>query len=65
LPPNNSTDYVGAITKVSPPVSVSAMALAGVSLQDWVLILTAIYTVLQIGWFIYSHLIKKTPDGSR
>lgn len=32
--------------KAAPPVTVVGLSLAGVSLQDWVLIITLIYTVL-------------------
>lgn len=37
-----------ALGKASPPVAVSAATVAGLALQDWVLILTAIYTLLQL-----------------
>ncbi len=35
--------------KLSPSIGVAGVTLAGVHLQDWVLILTIIYTVLMIG----------------
>lgn len=38
---------VGA-AKTAPPVVVSAFALAGHPMQDWVLLATLVYTVLQI-----------------
>ncbi len=41
-------DLVAAAGKSAPPIAVSGLTVAGVSLQDWVLILTAIYTVIQI-----------------
>lgn len=47
--------------KASPPMTVTALALGGVTLQDWVFILTIIYTLLQLGWFIYSKFIRKAP----
>lgn len=37
-----------AAAKLSPSISVAGITLAGVHLQDWVLILTIIYTVLMI-----------------
>lgn len=40
-------EHVSEMTKVAPPVAVSGAALAGMSLQDWVLIATLIYTVVQ------------------
>lgn len=37
-----------AAAKASPPIAAASMTLAGYSLSDWVLLLTAIYTGLQI-----------------
>lgn len=40
---------VGAVTaKITPPVVVSGMVIAGYPLQDWLIVLTIIYTVIQI-----------------
>jgi hypothetical protein len=40
---------VGVVTaKVAPPVVVSGMVVAGYPLQDWLIVLTIIYTVIQI-----------------
>lgn len=40
---------VGTVTaKVTPPVVVSGMVIAGYPLQDWLIVLTIIYTVIQI-----------------
>ena len=39
----------GVVTaKVAPPVVVSGMVVAGYPLQDWLIVLTIIYTVIQI-----------------
>lgn len=45
-------EYVTAATKASPPIAVSFAAVAGVSLQDWVLLATLAYTLLQIALLI-------------
>ncbi len=53
---NNITDHsqhletgvTMAVAKVSPPVVVSGLTLGGVQLQDWLIIATIIYTVIQI-----------------
>lgn len=37
-----------AAAKVSPPVIVSGLTIAGVQLQDWLIIATLLYTVIQI-----------------
>lgn len=58
-------EIAGEITKAAPPVSITGLTLAGVQLSDWVLILTALYTILQIGWFVYSKFIRKEKDVSQ
>lgn len=50
-------------TFAAPPVSVTALTLAGIGLQDWVLILTLIYTVLQIGWFVFDKAVRARRKG--
>ena len=37
-----------AVAKVSPPVVVSCLTLGGVQLQDWLIMTTLLYTVIQI-----------------
>ena len=37
-----------AVAKTSPPVVVSGLTLAGVQLQDWLVLVTILYTVIQI-----------------
>ena len=37
-----------AAIKTSPPIIVTGMTLAGVQLQDWLIMATIIYTVIQI-----------------
>ena len=37
-----------AAIKTSPPVIVSGMTLAGIQLQDWLILATLLYTVIQI-----------------
>ena len=53
---NNITDHSQhlesglsmAAIKTSPPVIVSGLTLAGVQLQDWLILATILYTVIQI-----------------
>lgn len=47
------------IVKVSPPVAVSTFTLFGYPLQSWVLVLTAIYTLLQIYVLVSDKLLQK------
>lgn len=44
-----SSELIASVGKTAPPLTVSGIALAGVSLQDWVLIVTLAYTVFQFG----------------
>jgi hypothetical protein len=62
---STGNEIAGEITKAAPPVSVAGLGLAGVSLNQWVLIATLIYTVLQIVWFIYSKFIRGERNVSR
>lgn len=57
-------DHVMDVAKVSPPVTVSAFTLFGYPMQTWVLILTAIYTCLQIYVLIRDKLLNKDNKGS-
>lgn len=46
-----ATDFAHEVTKAAPPATVAATTLIGlIDWQVWVLILTALYLVLQIGW---------------
>lgn len=42
------TGVTMAVAKVSPPVIVSGLTVAGVQLQDWLIMATILYTVIQI-----------------
>lgn len=42
------SDIVASAVKSIPPVSVASATLLGYPLADWVLLLTAVYTILQI-----------------
>lgn len=44
--------------KSMPPVTISAITLLGVPLNEWVFILTIIYTALQITFFLRDKVIK-------
>jgi len=45
---NGLTMAVMAVAKVSPPVIVSGLTVTGVQLQDWLIMVTLLYTVIQI-----------------
>lgn len=44
LPSEQITDAV----KAAPPITITGMTIVGIQVQDWLLILTLIYTILQI-----------------
>lgn len=49
--------------KSAPPISVAGATIAGISLQEWVLVLTAVYTLLQLAYFLRKRY-KEYQDGS-
>ena len=60
---DTSGEYIAAVGKASPPLAVTSVAAAGYSLQDWMFIVTILYTLLQGSVLIYKTLKGKT-DGS-
>ncbi|MBB5414125.1 hypothetical protein [Paraburkholderia atlantica] len=42
------SDVVASAAKVAPSVSVASLTILGYPLADWVLMLTALYTILQV-----------------
>lgn len=60
----DSGEYIAAAGKASPPLAVSGVMAVGLSLQDWVLIATLVYTVLQTAVLIHKFIKgRKKPDG--
>jgi hypothetical protein len=47
-----------------PPTAVAAITLAGVSLQDWVLIATLGWLAVQFGWFIVQRYREFKKGGA-
>ncbi len=58
----NHHDMAVEAVKAAPPVTVVGMSLGGVSLHEWVLILTAVYTVLQIGFLIRDKVFRRKDN---
>lgn len=48
----HGTELLAAATKSAPPAAVSGAVLAGMSLNEWVLAATLLYTALQIGLLV-------------
>ncbi len=55
-------ELVAAATKGSPPLAVTGLAIAGVPLQDWVLVATLVYTVLQIVLLVRKFLKERAAE---
>lgn len=64
MTPTNS-EYIIAATKAAPPITVSGMTMFGIPLNEVVLLVTLLYTVLQIGWFVWDHFIKDKINGRK
>ena len=51
-----TSNVVSETTKWAPSAIVTSTTLLGISYEHWVYILTAIYTILQIGDWIYTKI---------
>lgn len=61
-----SNELAAEAVKASPPLTVAGLTVYGVGLQDWILILTALYTIIQIFILIRDKLLtKEVKDGSK
>lgn len=58
-----SVDIANAAAKVSPPLTVTGVAAAGYSLQEWVLIATLVYTILQTAHLIWKFFKDRKADN--
>lgn len=63
-PNQNLGEAAVEAAKAAPSVSVAGLTLAGVALNDLVLLATLIYTLMQAGYFIYSKFVRPS-DGPR
>jgi hypothetical protein len=52
------------LTRMAPPIGVSTVSIAGVSLSEWVLGATLVYTLIQIGWTIY-RIVRHFKGGNK
>lgn len=56
-------DVVAAGGKAVPPIAVTGLSAGGVSLQDWVYILTLVYLVLQIAYLVWKFWRRSRNAG--
>lgn len=55
------SEVIDAAARLAPPVAVSGLTLFGISMSEWVLLATLIYTIIQI----YILLRDKVFNGKR
>jgi hypothetical protein len=53
---------VSEVATTAPPTAISGLIAFGVPLDQFVVVLTLVYLILQIAWFIYSKY-KVVTDG--
>jgi hypothetical protein len=51
------------LLKMAPPVTVSTGSILGLSLSEWVLFATLLYTVVQTGWLVYKIVRHFRTEG--
>ena len=63
--PTVQTTIADVTAKALPPLGVSGLQFFGVSLPDWVLILTLVYTVLSIAVLVRDKILRRFKGGDR
>ena len=53
------TEQIADAVKAAPPITITGMTIVGIQVQDWLLILTLVYTVLQILIIARRFLIQR------
>ena len=58
-------EQLADLAKAAPPITITSMTVLGFPMSDWVLLLTAVYTLLQI-FLVVRRLIvsRRTSDTS-
>jgi hypothetical protein len=52
-------DLAASAAKAAPPLSATVATLLGYGLQDWLVVITILYTILQTVFLIYDKLFRK------
>lgn len=55
-------EMVSSIIQISPPVTVSVITVLGLTLHEWVYVVTILYTLIAIVTLIKKHWIDKDDD---
>lgn len=59
---NTASEVAHRVVESSPHVAIGSLIIAGVSIQDWYVVLASAFILLQAGYFIWSKFIKKDKD---
>lgn len=51
-------EVLNEVAKATPPVGVSALVIYGISLSDWTLMLTSVYTLFLFGFLIRDKIYR-------
>jgi disulfide bond formation protein DsbB len=64
---STKTELAVEAVRISPPVAVTGLSLYGISLQDWVLVATLVYTVVSLVFLIRDkiYIPWKVRNGSK
>ena len=57
------SDIVTEVAKAAPALTVGGLTLFGVGLADWVLIVTLVYTLLQVGFLLRDKMYRPRKDA--
>ena len=56
------TDTTNEVAKMAPPISIGGLSLLSIPLNDWVLILTIVYTGILIVDKLFPRFIQRTAN---
>ena len=59
----SQSEQIGELAKTTPPIAVAGMNILGFPMSDWVLLLTAIYTLIQIAILIRRMIVSTHPEN--
>jgi hypothetical protein len=64
---HTNSDIVTEVVRATPPVTVGGLTLFGVGLSDWVLLLTLVYTALQVYFLLRDkwYTPRKARNGRK
>lgn len=58
---NTASEVVSRALETTPHVAVSGLIIAGVSVQDWYVVLASGFILLQAGYFIWDKFLRRKP----